>query len=78
MAQRQYVALNEINFEELSRCICRLISSHDVDTWLNEQQLAVYEGFELEMIMRARKTTVEEVLPGLRWEIVSRIFVAVE
>ena len=45
---------------------------------MNEQQLAVYEGFELEMIMRARKTTVEEVLPGLRWEIVSRIFVAVE
>ena len=41
VAQRRYIALNEINFEKLTRRRRCLMSSRDVDSWSNEEKLAV-------------------------------------
>ena len=57
--------LNESNFEELTRSRWRLISSREVASWLNDQQLTACESFEFEMFMHGRKTSVEIVPPGL-------------
>ena len=48
------------------------MSSRNVASWPNEQQLAAHEGFQFEMLMRTRKIEVEVVSLGLRQLTVGR------
>ena len=75
---RHCVALNEINFEELSKSRWSLISIRDVASCKNEQKLTVHKGFEFDTHVCARTTIVEAVPLGFRLETVGRIRAAAE